>query len=181
MHHHAPSREEGLRQQDQHSYLSLHERRERDELDRRREMERQLDLERQRNFERQKEYERQRELAQLDADARYQMHRQQQQEQDRQFPRGPPTHPLHLPAFNGGAFGPSRAGGLGARDQAIRETEAAMEEERRALHDDRRRNDHAMMREREAADIQRRRHGDSLLYSRHTPLGGGFPHPPARL
>lgn len=187
VHHRAPSREDGLRQQDPHSYLSLHEQRERDEFDRRRKMEPQLNFEGQRGFGRHKEYERQREFnlhrefAQRDADLRYQMQRPQQQEQDRQFPRGASHHPLHLPPFNAGTFAPSRPGGLGPRDQAIRETEAAIEGERRALQDDSRRNDRTMMmRERETIDIHRRGFEESLLYSRHTPLGGGFPPPPAR-
>lgn len=185
MHHRAPSREDNIRRQHEEQV-----RRDRDEQGWRRMQQEQEMRDRMQDREL-RDIDRQREAAFY---AQQRQQQQQQQEHERQqqqqhgFPRGPlPPQPLQPPTFNGAAFGQPR-GSVGLRDQALRETEAAMRQEevmreneqRHAQHGDRMRFEAAMREQQQIEEFRRRQQQqqEDALFQRRTPLGNGFGHPP---
>ena len=137
-----------------------------------------------------------------------QQQQQQQQEEDREremrhrmFSRGPPPppQPLQPPAFNGPAFVQERFNPSSIREQAQRETEAAMRQQQQQEAEQRMRGAEQRMREeamhRDARAEQRMaeeaRHREAIaqeqlrfrqqgeaMFRRQTPLGGNYGHPP---
>ena len=103
------------------------------------------------------------------------MYRQRQQEQERQHQ--PPSSAIQPPSFPGPPFSQTR--GLDLREQARRDTAAAMQREDQERHraEDERRRHEAMVREREQIEDNRRRED---LFRRLTPSNGAFGFPPPR-
>ncbi|KAK5135958.1 hypothetical protein LTR08_004416 [Meristemomyces frigidus] len=184
MHHRGPSRDDHVRQQQADQEIAA---RRRDELEWRRRQEQEV---RERMPERQMH---ESEIQEMERQRAEQFYMQQRFHQQQAFGHGPPPpqQVLHQAAFNGPAFGQQRAG-VGLRDQALRETEAAMLEEQRRIqqqqqqqqqqqrqHGEDRMHYEAAMRDQERQEMDfRRRQQDAAMFARRTPLGNGFGHPP---
>ena len=169
LHQRALSRENTARHHQEQQVMMAH--REREELDWRR-------GQGVREMEQQHQQQQQQQMG-----GQYLAHMQQQELEHRNmvFSRGqqPPPPPSSQPPFTNPGFEQAR-GGMGLREQSLRETEAAMLDQERRVQgqqdaETRRQENHHIREE-----VEMRRRQDEALYQRRTPLGGGYGHPPPR-